>query len=537
MGTLFGVYEFIEEYLGVRWLWPGALGTYIPQTDTLEVWSLNETEAPALTFRSFYWGNMQGLSEGRGSLSEADARLGFSPEGAKRYAEALRVLLRRHRMGGLDAKPRAGHTFYGWWAKYGKEHPDWFAMRRDGTRVHPNPEDPNVSVCITNEELQNFVLEQWDGESVLSLGPTDRPGRCMCAKCQAWDAPQPDPIPWFASMVYATDPRSKDYFAGATSDRYARFWKLMLDKASERNPDARVSVSFIYENEFPAPVSGIKLDNRIYGEFVQWQDPHLRWFPMPDEAFDWIKAQWLGWRETGIRMAYRPNYLHDGYVMPHFETRQSGEFFKFAYAHGMEGASFDSLTGQWAMQGLRLYMHMRLMAKPDLELDAVREEYFSAFGPAAETMKKYYTYWEDYAFKNTLPFVELYSDVGRRYANYVRHAHEAFPEKCFKPAEKLIARALRETQEDPRPEFSERVRFIQLGLEHAQLATQLTAIYAGEEVMPEERREEGRAALQKLVQFRKAHEDSFFSDLLHVTSYWERSHLDVDDLIAASPEG
>ena len=62
-------------------------------------------------------------------------------------------------------------------------------------------------------------------------------------------------------------------------------------------------------------------------------------------------------------MAYRPNYLHDGYVMPHFETKQEGEFFKFAYDHGMEGARFDSLTGQWAAQLPRLYMHLRLFAK------------------------------------------------------------------------------------------------------------------------------------------------------------------------------
>jgi len=442
-------------------------------------------------------------------------------------------LLRRHRMGGMDAKPPTGHTFSGWWQRYGQEHPEWFAERRDGSRGHPDKDYVHVPMCVSNEELQDFIVEQWDGESVLRLGPVDRPGRCNCANCRAWDGPQPETPPWFARRVYETDHRAQDHFAGATSDRYARFWLAVQQKAAARNPHALVSGSFIYENEFPAPVTGIQLNKNIYAEFVQWQDPHLRWFPMPGEAYEWIKAQWLGWRRTGLRMGYRPNYLHDGYVMPHFETRQSGAFFKFAYEHGMEGARFDSLTGQWAAQGLRLYLHLRLMAKPDLTLDAIREEYFSAFGPAAGTMERYFDYWEDYACANTLRFIELYWDVGWRYSNYVRRAHVAFPKECFAPAAELLEEALAETEDSALPEFAERVRFVQTGLRHAQLATRLTAAFDGNESPPDDRVEEARQALAELVQFRKDHEHTFFSDLLHVTSFWERPRMALDALVDA----
>ncbi|MFO7973960.1 MAG: DUF4838 domain-containing protein [Candidatus Hydrogenedentota bacterium] len=529
-GTLFGVYEFLERFLGVRWLWPGELGTYVPRTDTVEFWALNDTRAPALAFRSLVWSRIQAVVERGRALSEEDTRLGFSQEGAKAYGEALRMLLRRHRMGGMDAKPPTGHAFSGWWQRYGEEHPEWFALRRDGTRGHPDKNYQHVPMCVSNEELQDFIVEQWDGESVLRLGPVDRPGRCICEQCRAWDGPQPETPPWFAEAVYATDHRAQEHFAGATSDRYARFWKIIQQKAAERNPHALVSGSFIYENEFPAPVTDIRLNKNIYAEFVQWQDPHLRWFPMPDEAFEWIKEQWLGWRETGLRMGYRPNYLHDGYVMPHFETRQSGTFFKFAYEHGMEGARFDSLTGQWAAQGLRLYMHMRLMSKPDLELDTIRREYFSAFGPAAGTMERYFDYWENYAFENRMRFIELYRNVGWRYSNYVRRAHEAFPVECFEPAETLLEQALREAHEHPRPEFAERVKFIRLGLEHARLARNLTAVYDGKQEIPEEKRDEAIQALQKLVAFRKEQEHTHFSDLLHVTSFWERPRINLDAL-------
>ncbi|MCF6284394.1 MAG: hypothetical protein L3K26_04315, partial [Candidatus Hydrogenedentes bacterium] len=331
--------------------------------------------------------------------------------------------------------------------------------------------------------------------------------------------------------VYGADPRSQELFGCATSDRYARFWKVMREKAAKRNPHAIVSASFIYENELPAPVLKINLGKNIYGEFVQWQDPHLRYFPMPDEAVEWLKAQWIGWRKTGIRLGYRPNYLHDGYVMPHFETKQEGGFFKFAYEHGMEGARFDSLTGQWAAQGPRLYMHLRLMAKPTLELDAIRDEYLSAFGPASETMGQYFQYWEDYATDNTMPFIDLYRDIGRRYANYTAKAHLVFPPESFEPAEALLAQALVKTTDLPNPEFSERVQFIQLGLRHAQLAARLAAVYDGEKVLPAERIEAGKTALRELVAFRKANEGAFFSDLMHATGYWERYRMNLDELI------
>ncbi|MCP4643970.1 MAG: DUF4838 domain-containing protein [bacterium] len=525
VGTLFGVYEFLERVLGARWLWPGELGTFVPRTDTVEFWALNETEAPALRFRSIRFGRIASVARDPQRLSDGDTRLGFSPDVAVSYGKALEILLRRHRMGGRDVKPRTGHAFSGWWQRYGVEHPEWFALRRDGVRGHPDKDYVHVPMCVSNPELHDFIVEQWDGGDTLLLGPVDRPGRCTCENCQAWDGSQPEDPPWFAKRVYATDHRAQELFAGATPDRYARFWKAIHEKARKRNPDVLVSGSFIYENEFPAPSTDMQLNGNIYGEFVQWQDPHLRYFPMPDEAFEWIKEQWLGWRATGIRMAYRPNYLHDGYVMPHFETRQSGEFFKFAYAHGMEGADFDSLTGQWAAQGLRLYMHFRLMSEPELDLDAIRDEYCAAFGPAADTMQRYFAYWEDYAFEHRMRIIEMYWDVGWRYSNYVRRAHAAFPPECFGPAEALLEQALTEAGESDSPEFGERVEFVRLGLRHARLASRLAAAYKGEEKVPEGQADEVKRAVKELIAFRKENERSYFSDLYHATSFWELNRL------------
>ena len=538
VGPLFGVYEILERFLGVRWLWPGELGTYVPRTDVVRIPAIDEMSAPALRFRHFSWGPIRSVALGSAPLDPADEKLGFSHDVAVEYGKAVQVLLRRHRIGGMDAKPPSGHAFSGWWQRYGREHPEWFQLRRDGVRGDPDSTYAHVAMCVSNEELQDFVVSQWDGESVLLLGPVDRPGRCTCDRCQAWDAPQPEEPPWFAERVYATDHRAQEEFSGVTSDRYARFWKAIHENARKRNPHAMVSVSFIYENEFPAPLFDIHLGKNLYGEFVQWQDPHLRYFPMPPEAYEWVKAQWLGWRKTGIRMGYRPNYLHDGYVLPHFDTRQSGEFFKFAYENGMEGGSFDSLTGQWGVHGLRLYMHLRLLSDPTLEVDAIRAEYCSAFGPAAGTMARYFEYWEDYSFENHMRFIELFWEFGWRYRSYARKAHLAFPPESFGPAERLLEQAAAEAgAPGVLPEFAERVRFARVGLEHARLTLRLTSLFEIQDevpdTVPEANRTEAESALRDLVAFRKQNQRLFFSDLLWVTSFWERPKLDLDDLAAA----
>ncbi len=527
-GTLFGVYEFLENVLNVKWLWPGELGTYVPKTDTVEISAINKLVSPAFQYRGFYWWRTRSMLRGK-KMEEEDTRFGFSQDVSINYAKELEVYLRRHRMGGQDVKPPSGHAFSGWWKRYGKEHPEWFALRRDGIRGDADPDAEHVDICVTNEELQDFIVGQWDGKSCLLLGPVDRPGRCICEKCLSWDAPQPENPPFFAKYVYGGDPRAKDVFGGVTSDRYARFWRVIQEKARKKNPDVLVSGSFIYENGFPAPVNDIKLNKNIYAEFVQWQDPYLRYFPMPDEAYDWISEQYMGWKKTGMRISYRPNYLHDGCTMPHFETKQSGEFFKFVYKNGSEGAVFDTLTGQWAVQGPRLYMHMRLFNNPELELDEIRDEYYSAFGPAANHVKQYFEYWEDYAFKNITHFVDLFEDP-RRYNTYVKKVHKAFPLEVLDKASEMLKDAMREARRDPLTEFAERVGFLQTGLEHAKLVVKLAAIFDGNRDVPEDRREEGKTALNNLIRFRKKNQASYFSDLLWATSFWERSEWNLNAL-------
>lgn len=114
-GTLFGVYEFLDRFVGVRWLWPGELGTYIPRTRRIAVPVLDETISPPLKFRNMRWHNIRNLGvTQRGKYDPKVARLAFTPEGIRNYGRDLEAYLRRHRMGGTVFKPAVGHYFGGW---------------------------------------------------------------------------------------------------------------------------------------------------------------------------------------------------------------------------------------------------------------------------------------------------------------------------------------------------------------------------------------------------------------------------------------
>lgn len=549
-GTLFGVYELLERCLGVRWLWPGPLGTYTPpRSGDIRLAAVDETVVPRLAYREINWAGVRAVAiQKRRQLTEAEKQLGFSPEGLVRYGYDLQAYLRRHRMGGMDRKPATGHYFGGWWKRYGAEHPEWFMMGKDGTRgPSKGMGDEQVPMCVSNPDLHRFIVDHWGGKGDIRLGEVDWPDACHCPACRAWDGPQPDRIPDF--LVSRTDAGAPDsrrlqrhrghvldgfYNPVPTSDRYARFWQTIQRMAAERNPDALVT-TFIYYRYFPAPALKIELGKRVYGEFVPWGNPqHTDFFPMRREALDWLKEQWSGWQGTGIRMCYRPNYLHDGWVMPLVDVRQSAEFFQYAAAHGMEGTDFDSLTGQWAVHGPKLYVHMRLHAKPGLAVDDVLDEYYAAFGPAAGEARAYFEYWERYCMDNLQRINDLYIDVGHRWCRFQLKAHEAFPPSCFGPAEAILGRAEQAARGAPLAEYAARVKFLQDGLAHARLAVRLSALFNGERDIPADsgRFAQAAEALRELMAFRRAHETPYISDYFSGASWREAAFWNLQPLFA-----
>ena len=99
------------------------------------------------------------------------------------------------------------------------------------------------------------------------------------------------------------DLRLLKYTPRAMGDRYARYWKAVYDMAVKRNPNVKVGV-YLYHNTLPGPVTDIKLNKNIFGEFVIY-GARDGWYPMSREEDQWYRDQWLAWEKTGMIARFR----------------------------------------------------------------------------------------------------------------------------------------------------------------------------------------------------------------------------------------
>ncbi len=498
-GTLFGVYELLERELGVRWLWPGELGTFVPKRSTIVVRSIDETKAPRFLQRNV-----------RGGLTFAPKRgeLGFSPEAAEEYGRAQAVFLRRHRMGRSE-KLYYRHAFTDWWEKYGKTHPEWFQLV-NGKRGPTRPGE-TYSMCVSNPELHREIVRQWrlrretdpsNEPRYLNVAENGTIGFCECENCRAWDGPQP------ADFLDHYPAKSKMALQGGrfVTDRYARFWLAVQKEAEKVDPRVTI-VAYNYFNYFYHPSPEIRLNERILvGSY-----PSSGWYPRTHDENAWFQRQWAGWRATGARLFSRGNYCLDGYAMPHLYARQFADEFKDQVEQGMIATDYDALTGQWAAQGPNLYLLMRMHARPEASADELLADYYGAFGAAASHVKAYFDRWERHALDNREAARELFADNTTRWRAYSKVAHRLFPEESFLPAEAQLREAAEAVVADA--EALARVRYLQAGLMHAKLCSRAAAVLSlAETASPPERE---RAVWNELVAFRRAHEREWIANFNH----------------------
>lgn len=487
-GPLFGVYELLQKELGVRWLWPGELGTYVPRADAIVIPHLDATVSPKLSYRDYWLRTSQGTPT-KDKLARKVAG-GVVGDVYENYGKDVRVYARQHRQGTSGDKPKGGHGIAGIRMKDVRQnHPEWLAMNAEGERTGPR-------LCVSNPDLHKAIVNGWEGDKYLHLGGADNQKYCHCDECVAWDAPQD------------AEPGDKDYIV---SDRYAKFWKRVYDLAAQKKPDVVVT-TYLYVNYWPAPLGDIQLNENIHAKFVPWGSGWVDpvWFPKSREDFEWLKAQWLGWEETGITMYYRPNDVLSGSAMPALNTWQRGNFIRFAYRNGMRGMEVDSLIGHWAVRGPELYLYFRLMRDPEATVRNIRNDFFSAFGPAANDVEAYFDFWESYQY--TL----LERGDWKPHWNSFTGLSEEYPPGKFEEAKRFLEQASRAAERAERSDYADRVDFLMAGLEHARLCSRFVG--AVEELSDTKGKEtdtgngddtafaNAKEALSELLRFRATHQ-------------------------------
>jgi len=496
VGTLLAVYEFLDRQLGVRWLWPGKLGEVIPKRKSIQVSRWDQTYRPPLvTTRLRDWDGRKGA--GWSSKEVADA-----------YFNNQAIWMRRHRFAqGLDLD--YGHAFEQYWKRFGRTHPEFFALRPDGKRA-PAGDPRHVQMCVSQPGFWDQVIRDWQerGDAWMNGAENDyRSGSdgdpaCTCDTCRAWDGPDADSL----------------------SDRYAKFWLALQQRGREIRPDATV-LGYAYGRYCRPPVE-TRLNDRIVVAIVP-----AYYFPWSDQARQEFRGQWRGWTEAaGARAYLRANWFIFGHNLPINLARKFGEDFSFACRHGLVATDFPTGANPWATQGPTLYVLARIHRRAEWPVEQILDEYYQGFSRAEPAVRAYFAHWEHVTNAVTpLAYRAGWSDksvlppiTDNPEHRIYRWAGRIFTAPVMSKGRTLLDQAKRTAVGDPLAE--KRVAFLETGLRDVQLtlatAEAFNAYQAGGD---------GRAyatALQTLDDYRASVEGFGVANMAYLRAreyLWDRS--------------
>jgi hypothetical protein len=461
--TVYGTSFLLDRHLGVRWLWPGELGTVIPARRTVKLPEIDVIGQPPLSMRSF--------------TTQVTRTVERSSTTRKTGNEAI-LWNHHHTIGRGRTELVFGHAFGEWWERYHKTHPEYFA------KVPPDrkQETPQwVKLCVSEPGVAKQIIAEWQAAGTpeyWNVCPNDNGGFCVCEACRKLDGVEQDvKAIWHADKV-------------DLNGRYVDLWNRLLVEMKKIRPDVKLCTYSYSAYKHLKP--GMKLESGLVIQFVG--------------GFD-TKELWQRWSSAGAKVALRPNWLHFGAVAPHLPLHTMGEYFAFARANGMLEYHFDSNFGHYATQGPNYYLMARMGARPDLGVDQVIEEWCSAFGSAAPVIQRYLAYWEKYAGEVTGKnrdglFYQAIEKVGMRRASVTvgswRTLPLVYPDAVIQPALALLDEADGVAAGDVT--VKARVQFLRDGLMHLAALRDVVALTQGKEREVRERapliREKGKALLE-----------------------------------------
>lgn len=377
-GTLYAVYGFLQDQLGIRWTAPGDDGIVCTPTNALVLRTGEYNWTPALRYRSIRLGDARkatSLGKLRGDMVRF-AEFQSTLEAHNAFAESVWRWQLRMRMYG--SRPGGGHAFSDWWGKYGATQPDYFALNKFGKREpvpmpKPDQTDAFVKICPSNPKVAEQLIANWlplkERQQFISVGVNDGSGNfCECAACKALDAPQAGEA-WDEHLT----------------DRYVHMANAVAVEARKHRPDAFATM-YAYLKTL-APPRRLRVESNIVVQLVPYVDPL---------DLGVVQRHFEGWRKAGAtQLMLRPNY-HPKYLttaLPLGIEQQMFAVFQLAWTNGCIATDYDSLVNNWPLTGITDYILARSMAEPDQPFERWAADYYAGFGAAAPEARAYFDYW------------------------------------------------------------------------------------------------------------------------------------------------
>ncbi len=348
-GTANGVYTFLENYLGIKWLMPGEAGEYIPKTEIVAIPAINILESSPFLYR-------HEPHIGNGELPEE-------------WAGRMKL--------GKVSFPQYNHA----WEKtipasLYDEHPTWFAQI-NGKHLPPGE---RYKLETTNPELvqayANVIIKEFRKDTSLkwySLSPSDGIN---------------GEVGWSNSKEALALIEKRVNGKNSRTSLILKFYNDVAKIVRKEFPDNKLG-GYIYADYFYPPSSGIpKMEPNLafmiathvsYGYQLYRKATQVEWESVVSA---WAKSA----KENGFDIYYYdlPTAImqHNGIVMP-----PAPEILNFIYPrllkYGFKGAYIYGRP-VWPVFGPSNYTIAKMKWNPKLDANKVLSEYYQkAYGNAA----------------------------------------------------------------------------------------------------------------------------------------------------------
>lgn len=375
-GTLFAVYDFLEDVLGIHWVMPGDQGIVYSPSKSLDLPKEKKQWVPKLAQRQIRSGYKWKYYKDRLEKTTPEM-FRISEEDYSKLEDENMLWLKRMRMG-RHIKLNYGHAFSTWWEKYGETHPEYFALNEKGERKPLYPKRPDrIKMCVSNPELHKQIVKDWlkaksrakfkQLYATINVCENDSAGFCVCPDCLALDARNPG-----------------EKLTSHLTDRYVYFANKVTELALSYDPDV-YSVMYAYAY-YRFPPRNIKVNPRVIVGAV----------PFMLSPYEENQKFYHDWRAAGVEKIFlRPNDQHLATGLPMGFEKAMFDAYKLGIENGIIGTDYDSLYNFWPVYGMGDYILAKAHVDPSKSFEYWEEEYCSAYGAAAPEVKAYFAYWRD----------------------------------------------------------------------------------------------------------------------------------------------
>jgi hypothetical protein len=351
-GTLYAVYTFLEDHVGVRW-WTST-ESFIPKKPTLDVGDLSTVYAPKLVYRETF--NEDVLNQ--------------------KHVHAARMKVN----GQHNAIPEdwGGHyTLLGWChtsydllppAQYFAEHPDWYSFK--GGKRDPN----GGQLCWTNAAMQKELtrralqkIRKNPSAGIISISQNDWIGNCECDQCKAIDRAEGSPAASLITGVNAVAAgiakEYPDFLVETLAYQYTRHAPKTLKPA----PNVLVRLCSI-ECDFTKPLESES--NKAFADDLR------NWSAVSTNLFVWN---------------YVTNFAN--YLQPHPNLTPLAADVRFFTANKVvglfeQGDAYNAGVGD--LLPLRCWLLAHLMWDPTRDQDKLIDEFLNGYyGAAGPYLRQY----------------------------------------------------------------------------------------------------------------------------------------------------